>query len=315
MESVTRAAASFLTAILLHGMPAQGAALDLDGYADGEGAISIQRGGDTVDPYFALQALLLAHDSGLDIRAHARPWARWLLARQKPDATFDRFCRRGPVWGPCKTADADDALLALWMRFLEVPGVVDPRDPAWSRSREASAATLRRLKDEGRGIFLVSPVYQHGLFIDNLEVWHSTRDPRLARAIQRSFWSPASGRFLVSTQPEQATMAPSFYPDAVAQLYPLVVDFPHLPTGPRAHLDGWMRKHRGEWLAQVRSDFAWGLVALAAWRHGDRESAACWLRETSGYRHGVHWTVTDEVAWQVLAARGAHAAAPQEACA
>jgi hypothetical protein len=300
------------------GIAAQAAArpvLDLGRYADADGAISVQHAGHTIDPYFALQALVLAHESGLDIRTHARPWARWLLARQKPDATFDRFCRRGPVWGPCKTADADDALLALWMRFLDLPGNVDPRDPAWDRSRAASAATLARLFERRRGIYLVSPVFQHGLFIDNLEVWHATRRPSaLATSIYRAFWSPAAGRFLVSTQAEQAHAAPRFYPDAVAQIFPIVVNFPELPGAARDYYAAWMRRHRGEWLAQVRADFAWGLIALAAWRQGDRVSAGCWLREVAPHRHGDHWTVTDEAVLQVLQARGARPAAATVAC-
>jgi hypothetical protein len=294
---------------LLHAAPAASRpVLDLAGYADAQGAISVQRGGDTIDPYFVLQALVLAHESGLDIRAHARPWARWLLARQKPDATFDRFCRRGPVWGPCKTADADDALLALWIRFLALPGAVGAGEAAWQHSREASAATLARLYERRRGIYLVSPVYQHGLFIDNLEVWRATsRSRALAGAIHRAFWSPGAARFLVSTQPEQARATPRFYPDAVAQIFPLVVDFPDLPEAAHDYYAAWMRGHRAQWLAQVRSDFAWGLIALVAWRQGDRESSRCWLRAVASHRHGEHWTVTDEVVWQVLQARGAGA--------
>jgi hypothetical protein len=293
---------------------AAAAPADLSGYASADGAITVQRDGDTVDPYFGLQALVLAHDNGLDVRRYARPWARWLLERQKPDATFDRFCRRGPVWGPCKTADADDALLALWIRFLGIPGTVDAADPAWKRSRDASAAALRRLFDPARGIYLVSPVYQHGLLIDNLEVWSAlSRPPALARSIDSTFRGRGDGRYRVSTQPEQANAAPRFYPDAVAQLFPLLVDFPLVPER-RTHYSAWMRMHRGEWLAQVREDFAWGLVALVAWKEGDRSSVGCWLREVLPHRHGVHWTVSDEVSWQVLRLRGALAAPRDEAC-
>ena len=95
------------------------AVLDLEGYADTSGAISVQHQGDTVDPYFALQALLLAHSHGLDISTPAKAWGAWLVQRQKPDATFDRFCRNGPVWAPCKTADADDSVLGLWLAFMD----------------------------------------------------------------------------------------------------------------------------------------------------------------------------------------------------
>ena len=50
----------------------QSKALNLNGYMDNTGAITVQHGGDTVDPYFALQALLLAKAHGLDI-AHLAP--------------------------------------------------------------------------------------------------------------------------------------------------------------------------------------------------------------------------------------------------
>lgn len=306
-----------LAALVAHAaLAASKPALDLSGYADAEGAISVQHAGDTVDPYFALQALLLASSSGLAIDAYARPFARWLLARQKPDATFDRFCRRGPVWGPCKTADADDALLALWLRFTSLPGVADGNDGDWRRSRSDSAATLARLYETRRGIYMVSPVYQHGLFIDNLEVWQSTsKDPALAAAIRRAFWSRESRQFLVSTQPEQAGAPAHFYPDAVAQLFPLMVDFPGMPGGARAYYADWMRAHRAQWLAQPRTDFAWGLIALVAWRQGDRASAGCWLRGAKLYRNGQHWTVTDETVLQILQARGGRAASDAAACA
>ena len=39
--------------------------LELQGYVDDSGAITILNGGDTTDPYFSLQALLLAHDNGM----------------------------------------------------------------------------------------------------------------------------------------------------------------------------------------------------------------------------------------------------------
>lgn len=296
---------------------APSAELTLGDYQDAEGAISVVRQGDSVDPYFALQALQLAQDHGLEAQPAAQRWAQWLLPRQKPDATFDRFCRRGPVWGPCQTADADDSLLALWLMLLDTL----PPSPQRQDSRRAASVALQKLHDPARGIYLVSPVYQHGLFMDNLEVWDylrrtgdSASAAALARAIQRVFWDGASRRFLVSTQPEQRHEKPRFYPDAVAQVFPLLVRFPLLPGPASAYYRSWMRQHRAEWLAQVKTDFAWGLVAVLAWRQGDLPTARCWLRTTAAFRHTHHWTVTDEVAHQILSQNGVTPAAPQASC-
>lgn len=302
-------------------------ALDLTGYAGADGAISVQHQGSTVDPYFALQALLLAREYGLDIAPYAQPWAHWLVQRQKPDATFDRFCRAGPVWAPCKTADADDTLLALWMRLLDTLPADAARHPRWAASYRATTAALAALKEPARGIYLVSPVYQHGLFMDNLEVL-SYQPPcrvpcaqilahrsRLAQDIHRAFWDTATQQFLVSTQPEQKDMPDAFYPTHVAQLYPLLFDFDLRHLTPRTHYRQWMTRHRAAWLTQSHTDFAWGLVALVALKFHDTTSAGCWLRETAAARGTSHWIVTDEVVRQVLLHHRVPPAAPEVACA
>ena len=315
--------AAVAVALLVFGAIRAGAMpLDLAGYAAADGSITVQRAGATIDPYFALQALLVSREEGLDGQAYAVRWFEWLAPRQKLDGTFDRFCRAGPVWLGCKGADADDALLALWLKFLDgLPAEVERR-PAWQASRAAARTALARLFDPQKRIYLVSPVFQHGLFMDNLEVWsyrggrgdEGPEGPALARAIRSVFWDAAQQRFLVSTQPEQRTVEPRFYPDAVAQVYPLVVGFPQVPGGAAVWYKDWMRQHRREWLAQVQHDFAWGLLALVAVRQGDSVSAACWLRVTRDFRHGPHWTVTDEVVAQALAKRGVRAAPAAAEC-
>ena len=72
-------------ALLAAGPVLAAPALDLTGYAEADGAITIQHKGDTIDPYFALQALLLAKEHGLDTSRVAARWADWLVQRQKPD--------------------------------------------------------------------------------------------------------------------------------------------------------------------------------------------------------------------------------------
>lgn len=310
-------AAALVAVVAADGPAAARPALDLDGYQDDAGAISVQHRGDTVDPYFALQALLVARDAGFDVASPARRWIAWLLPRQKPDATFDRFCRRGPVWGPCKTADADDALHAMWMKLLESLPEDLAREQSWRKSLAASAASLERLRDPQRGVYRVSPVYRHALFIDNLEVaWRaapeSAQAKSLSAAIRSTFWEPEAHRFRVTTQPHDPGTA--FYPQAVAQIFPLVTGYAPLPEGRARYYREWMREHRGRWLAHGKDDFAWGLIATVALQQGDRESAACWLREALPLRHGPHWTVTDEVARQALAKAGVRAATPDRKC-
>lgn len=309
--------------LLRDGMARPATPLHLAGYAEPSGAITIQHHGDTIDPYFVLQALLLAKEHGLDTRALDLPWARWLLARQKPDATFDRFCRTGPVWLGCKTADADDALLALWLRFIDSLPPEVRQEPAFVKSAADASATLQRLVSPPTGIYLVSPVYMHGLFMDNLEVWayppaHAAtqnRDrPSFGASIQSVFWDPVQKRYHVSTQPEQQTAARRFYPDAVAQIFPLTVNFPYIPGGARSHYRRWITEHRAEWLRQVQTDFAWGLIATVSLRQGDLASVRCWQQTALPARHGPHWTVTDEVVQQILQARSIAPQAPERNC-
>ena len=137
----------------------------------------------------------------------------------------------------------------------------------------------------------------------------------LARAIHYAFWSHVNKRFLVSTQLEQQTQKPLSYPEHVAQIFPLLVDFPLLPQDARQYYQNWMRTHRADWLSQGEKDYPWGLLAVPALRHDDKFSAGCWLREASSLRHSSRWAVTDEVAYQILASKGISSAAKGAGCA
>ncbi|MDP2818759.1 MAG: hypothetical protein Q8O29_10910 [Polaromonas sp.] len=306
---------------------ASGAApvLDLTGYTDTGGAITVLHGGDSADPYFAMQALLLAYDNGMNIAAPSEKFVNWLLPHQKPDGTFDRFCRNAAKkWISCKTADADDSLLAMWMRLIDTMPDKLSNNPAWQKSRSIAQASLAHLFQPSLGIYMVSPVVLHGLFMDNLEVWSLKvlgRQPaqraeaeKLASAIHATFWNPVDKRYLVSTQLEQRSRKPAFYPDHVAQIFPLLVDFPLLPATARQHYRDWMRLHRSEWLAHGKADYPWGVLAVLALRQNDKASASCWLREAAPMRHSARWAVTDETAYQVLVAKGVGAAGAGTNC-
>lgn len=297
---------------------------ELKGYLTDSGAITILHSGNSADPYFAMQALLLAHDNGLDISVPAEKFANWLVSQQKLDGTFDRFCLSpSKAWIACKAADADDSLLALWMRLLETMPEQLKKNAAWTKSYATSKKALEYLYQPSRGVYMVSPVYLHGLFMDNLEVWslkaHSKQAKpgeldKLARDIYKLFWQPANNNFLVSTQLEQQTQKPQFYPDHVAQIFPLLVDFPLLPQSAKAYYKNWMRMHRAEWLRHGETDYPWGILAVLAIRQGDEQSARCWLREAVAMRHSGRWAVTDEAAFLILSSRRIQAASKNTIC-
>lgn len=283
-------------------MPALGRskALDLSGYIDGHGAISVQQHGDTVDPYFALQALLLAHAHGLDTAVPAAAWFDWLSARYQSSARLDRYCKNEAGWWSCKSADADDASLALWLGFLKTRHLGPLQAARVAALAQRARRDLQALRDRKTGLYRVSKRLPHSLFMDNLEVWSVLASPPLARAIQATFWDPQLQIYRVSTQTAHPHPMAVFYPDATAQLYPLLVKFPHLPAGAAVFYRQWMAQHRRPWLAQMHTDFAWGLIALLAWEQGDLETMACWQQQAQPLRHGAHWTVTDEVVFQIL---------------
>lgn len=293
--------------------------LDLHGYADAQGAIRVLRGGDQVDPYFALQALLLARDHGLDVQALQARWIAWIAEHQQPVGVLARYCpapRRPGGWRACARADADDASLALWLRLLRgVPAAQRQALQVDALQAEAEVA-LARLRDARTGLYHVSPDLPYSLWMDNLEVWSALPSRALSEALLRHFWQPQAQRFRVSTQRLHVDMPGRFYPEATAQIFPLLVGWP-APGGPgfealatdpalRAALDPgqlyarWMQAHRAQWLAQMAHDYPWGLLALLAWQQGDLHTVRCWQQRTVHLRHGARWTVTDEVVAQLL---------------
>ena len=299
--------------------------LELTGYTDSSGAIAVLNNGKSVDPYFAMQAILLAHDNAMDVTDITEKFIDWLLPLQKPDGTFDRFCKTAESkWIACKVADADDSLLALWMRLLQTMPAKLNQNQLLMKSYLISQISLERLYQPSRGIYMVSPVYLHGLFMDNLEVWsHKSRlklpgqqaeAAKLGKAIRETFWNSTSQRFLVSTQLEQRSEKPMFYPDHVAQIFPLLVNFPRGLSDDRTFYSAWMSAYRSEWLVQSKTDYPWGLIAVLALRQNDKPSAQCWLREAAASRHSTRWAVTDETAYQIVTSRGLTPAAVDKSC-
>lgn len=295
------------------------AELKLETLQASDGAIVLTPGGNYVEPYFATKALLVALDGGLDIRDAAQAWIRWTLPRQTAHGLFRRFCRVGDLWRDCAAADADDSMLALWMQLLYRMAPTGGMPPDWQRSIDLSAGQLEKLRNRRLGVYHVSKRNHVALLMDNLEVYAALKDiaraqsrlhepaaaqtevraTELAKAIQRIFWDRHQQRFRPSMQKSR----PAFYPDVVAQVYPWLANLSGPGQNPRQAWEQWRRTFGRGWIERRYDEHPWGLVALAAEKLGDSNSAACWTSQSDSLRGSASWNVLEEAAWQSLRAR------------
>ncbi len=300
--------------------PAGAAELVLTDYQRPDGAITTYFNGDSIDPYFAIKALLAAQDAGMTTRTAATSWIAWLLARQHADGRFDRYCMKGQRFISCQEADADDALMATWMELLVRSAAPKGMPPAWQASFDKASRQLDTLRDQHSGVYLISAKLPVALLMDNVEIssafkaasnyrrrqgdaagaaaWTSKAE-QLDRDILRVFWRPGQG-YLVSTQPRSES---AFYPDAVAQIFPVLADIRPPGRPHKAAYDLWMKENRTTWLQMSEADFPWGLVALVADKMGDKDAIACWRMRSIQFRHGKHWNVLEEALYLAFETR------------
>lgn len=300
--------------------PAGAAELTLTDYQGPDGAITTYFAGDSVDPYFAAKALLAAQDAGMTTRTAATRWIAWALPRQHADGRFDRYCMKGQRFVSCQEADADDALMAAWMELLVRSAPPKGMPPAWQASFDKASRYLDTLRDPNSGVYNISARLPVALLMDNVEVssafkavshyrqrhgdaagaagWRRKAE-QLDKDILRVFWRASQG-YLVSTQRREQF---EFYPDAVAQIFPILGDIqpegrPHAVT-----YQSWMKENRWAWLQMSEVDFPWGLVALVADKMGDKDAIACWRLRSIQFRHGKHWNVLEEALYLAFESR------------
>lgn len=314
-----------MLAVLLAAPPLQAVAaqLDLHAYQDPHGALTVYLGGTTVDPYFALRALLSGADAGLETAQPAQAMIAWMLARQQADGSFARYCRTpGAEWHSCAAADADDALLAMWAQLLYASAPCSAMPRAWRASAARALDHLERLRDRQRGTYRIDRSHSTSLLMDNAEIYGALvaiskrqrcmgqaraatltarRATALAQAIGRVFQPRPEGPWRASTQDSSAQR---FYPDQVAQLYPILFGLTGGATA-RRQVRAWLDQHGATWLERGADHYPWGLAALAAQAVGADDAAQAWLERAAALRHGAHWNILEEAAWQALCLRQA----------
>lgn len=288
-------------------------------YQTADGAITLHAGGDRVDPYFATKALLAADAGGLDITVAASRWISWLLPRQRPSGRFDRYCLANKQWRACADADADDAMSALWIELLYRMAPAGEMPPAWTESAARTESHLADLYQPNTGLYRVFADRPLTLFMDNVEIYgafartakrRAALAPlaavrlawsawRLRRAIETAFWREAEQKYASTTDAGDGSGS-AFYPDTVAQLYPLLEGMPTPAGRPEAVFDAWFREHGERWLSFSADPYPWGIAALAASRVGARSAASQWAARAAPLRHSGRWNVLEEAAYQAL---------------
>ncbi len=287
----------------LVGAQASRVSLTLGPYAQPDGAITVFPDGLSVEPYFAIRALLAARTLGLDVQPTTDNWIRWQAAQLQRDGHFARYCRTaGSGWKACGAADADDAVLAVWLELLHAtPGATDRR--ALTHSADSA---LRLLFDARRGVYQISPTLRVSLFMDNIEIASALdaigmrqRAAALRHAIDRVFWDSAARAYRITTQ--DVPSAPrAFYPDFVAEGYASFFGLGSPAEKPHEQFTRWIKTYGSVWLDARDREYPWGLIAMAAERYGDRQSVECWLGQAISLRHGVRWNVLEEAILQGL---------------
>jgi hypothetical protein len=300
------------------------------GYQRPDGAITVLLPGDVVVPYFAAKALISADAAHADVRSAALKWIEWLMPRQNADGTFDRFCERNGNIASCAHADADDSALALWIELLARYSPSPKMPPNWQSSLDKSTTYLARLYDPKTGVYQISSTLHVALLMDNVEVhdamrtlsayrarigdargagkWRSQAD-RLSSAIVKVFWS--SGKYEPSTQ---HLADQSFYPTAVAQIFPILSDIGVPGHTSAAFYGTWMKQNCQAWLDLPAHDYPWGLVALASQKFGDKAAVSCWHAHSAPFRHGAHWNVLEEALFTSFEAQLSDPLAPAQCC-
>ena len=68
----------------------------------------------------------------------------------------------------------------------------------------------------------------------------------------------------------------------------------------RAAWADWKSKFAAAWIQRRYDVHPWGLVALAAARMGDENTAVCWLSTSESLRYSPRWNVLEEAVFQGL---------------
>lgn len=279
--------------------------------ADGQIYMNGEKAGD-VDPYFACHAALglLAGAHGFEVHEEdvlcVREYLNWHTARLIESGgitgvyryTDGRLLRIG-------NADSVDAYLGAYLElmgnYIRLCESADGLD-RWEEGISLAVKTLRKLTAGS----LTAVSFDNGTqyLMDNLEVWKglcalescfksglisesSLAQPErtvgmlrkgLESTIPKAFWDDEHGRWRVSAD-SSSFDGSAFYPDGIAQVYPLIFAFPVEDSEAQAELYRiFTEKFAWQDTDSGSRTFVWAMTSLAAAQAGDTDTLKHFLK-------------------------------------
>jgi len=241
-----------------------------------------------VNPYFACQAArgLLADEMPSPLRMEAvGRYIRWHFRYLNADGTMDDHrMETGGRFVSTGTRDSEDSYAAVFLsllaEFREKGGTTEEADPGGTLEESVTGVLLRTTASGLSYNKTEDPVFY---LMDNAEVYEAlilsgyrTQGEMLAGQVEARLWKGSHYLPALDAQGREADFGSweTFYPFAVAQLFPLICGM--LPEDhPRAGelYQRFSEEYPWETLKGYREEegFYWSLLSYASARIGDRE--------------------------------------------
>ena len=182
--------------------------------------------------------------------------------------------------------DSEDGYLGMYLflmgKYLEKTENTDLPE-YWKKGISLALKKIQSLMRDG--ITQVSEENTTAYLMDNLEVWKGLHELELAgledtqaisemrkkiqAQIENIFWDDANQRWRIIGNSDLYDQT-EFYPDGVAQIYPLIYEFPVKEKKKQKILyNQFTEKFQWQKLNKKRNDFLWAMTGMAAAQMGD----------------------------------------------
>ncbi|MBC8572208.1 hypothetical protein [Jingyaoa shaoxingensis] len=213
-------------------------------------------------------------------------------------------------------ADSEDGYLGMYLflmgKYLEKTENTDLPE-YWKKGISLALKKIQSLMQDG--ITQVSEENTTVYLMDNLEVWKGMYELELAGMedtqaiseirkkiqgqIEKTFWDDANQRWRIIGNSDLYHLA-EFYPDGVAQIYPLIYEFPVKEKKKQKVLyDQFTERFQWQKLNKKRTGFLWAITGMAAAQMGDINNLVELIEnyETEYYKERKYPLYTGEAGW------------------